>query len=389
MNDIEELLRESLHSAPTPQPRLTDPVATIERRAGRARAFIAGGALAAVAVISAAVVVPLQLTNDNDGPSRLGGPTATQPPSPGPGSTNHPPQVWFKGGSTAMTSGGGSLWHLHKQLNTTQDVSAVDKVDPATHRVLATWPVQAPADFISYGAGRVWVMGGGDGGYPNGLLQSIDPTDGSKTSWSNPHHAFNGVAFAGGRAWASTGHEVWELDVPHDRSSAISVLPADSMQHGLVVTQTGQLWVRTEKKWLRIDTTSHQIVDTVQWTGQMYGAAGGDAIWTYDGRLIALSPSLLHQGISVAEGSRIAVPGLVQAVAPSSDGGLFVVAYSGQDAENDPSTLYYLNERALTGTAGINDETPKVPDAQPYQLAPDNAGGVNYTDTDVGTRWVP
>ena len=47
----------------------------------------------------------------------------------------------------------------------------------------------------------------------------------------------------------------------------------------------------------------------------MLGAAGGDAIWTYDGRLIALSPSLLHQGHSVAEGSRIAVPGFVTAVA--------------------------------------------------------------------------
>src|SRR4051812_2616528 len=149
MNDIEQLLRDSLQSAPTPETRVADPVATIERRAGRARAFIAGGALAAVAVVGAAVVVPLQLTNHKDGPSRLGGPIATQPPSPGPGSTNHPPQVWFKGASTEMTSGGGSLWHLHKQLNTTQDVSAVDKVDPTTHRVLATWPVQAPADLLA------------------------------------------------------------------------------------------------------------------------------------------------------------------------------------------------------------------------------------------------
>ena len=33
MNDIEQLLRDSLQSAPTPDTRVGDPVATIERRA--------------------------------------------------------------------------------------------------------------------------------------------------------------------------------------------------------------------------------------------------------------------------------------------------------------------------------------------------------------------
>src|SRR5438067_10514579 len=104
MNDMEQLLRESLQSAPTPETRVADPVRTIERRAGRARAFIAGGALAGVAVVTAAVVAQLQLTNHNDGPSRLGGPAATQPPtSPRPTApANHPPQLWFKGGSVAL-----------------------------------------------------------------------------------------------------------------------------------------------------------------------------------------------------------------------------------------------------------------------------------------------
>ena len=85
------------------------------------------------------------------------------------------------------------------------------------------------------------------------------------------------------------------------------------------------------------------------------------------------------------------MPGRVTAVAPSSDGGLFVVAYSGQDASVDPVALYYLSERALTGTAGINDQTPNVPNAQPFQLAPDGNGGVDYTDAEsgAGAHWTP
>ena len=389
MNDIEELLRDALQSAPTPEPRIGDPVASIERRAGRARAFIAGGALAAVAVIAAAVFVPLQLTNRSEGPSRLGGPTATQPPSPRPSSTNRAPQAWWANGSVAVTSGGGALWHLRRVSKPNQQAYAVDRLDPANHQVLRTWDLQAPADFMTYGLGRVWVWGGGDGGYPDGLLQTINPVNNSTTAMSNTHLAFNGVAFAAGKAWAISGRQVMELDPAHSANQVGVVnLPADSRQNGIVATPSGQIWVATAKKWMRIDPSSRRVVDTVQWSGPMFGAAGGDAIWTYDGRLIALSPALLHQGISVAEGSRIAVPGIVGAVAPSSDGGLFVVAYSGKDAANDPEALYYLSQRALTGTAGINDQTPKVA-AGPFQLAPDTTGGVDYTDGDAGVRWTP
>ena len=328
MNDLETLLRESLQSAPMPQTRVGDPVAAVARRAARARAFIAGGALALVAVVTAAVVVPMQVTSrPHGGVSKLGGPPTAVPVGP----TSHAPTVWYKSGSVAMTSGGGYLWHLHRVASTTQEAYAVDRLDPASHQVLSTWTLQAPADFMTYGLGRVWVWGGGDGGYPDGLLQAVDPT--GALTWSSTHEAFNGVAFAAGRAWAATGRELRVIDISASgRSVSTIVLPAPSVQNGVVATQSGQIWVRTAKKWLRIDPASRHVVDTVQWTGPMLGAAGGDGIWTYDGRLIALSPTLLHQGQSVAEGSRIAVPGLVLAVAPSSDGGLFVVAYEGQDA---------------------------------------------------------
>jgi len=386
MNDLETLLRDSLQSAPMPQTGIGDPVAAVERRARRARRSIAGGALALVAVVTAAVVVPMQVTSGSrGGVSRLAEPPSKLPPVP----AVHAPQVWFKSGSVAMTSGGGSLWHLHHKVTATKDVAVVDRVEPATHETVSSWDLQEPADFIAYGLGRVWIWGGGDGGFPDGLLQSAAP--GSTLSWNSPHQAFNGVAFADGLAWTATGRQVMVLDVSAgSRSVSTIILPAASMQNGIVATQTGEIWVRTAKKWLRIDPASRQVVDSVQWAGPMLGAAGGAAVWTYAGnRLIALSPSLLHQGIAAAEGSRITVPGVVIAVAPSSDGGLFVVATHGQDASTDPSALYYLSERALTGTAGINDQTPNVAGIQPFQLAPDGSGGVNYTDVDAGTRWTP
>src|SRR4051794_1641431 len=196
MSDIEELLRESLHSAPTPQPRVTDPVATIERRANRARAFIVGGAVAAVAVVTAAIVVPLQQAGRADGPSRVG-PIATQPPT----ATPHEPQQWVKGGSQLVTSGGGFLWHLRRDPASTSGGGIVDKLDPVSHRVLGSWKVAAPADFMAYGLGRVWVWGGGDGGYADGELQVIDPNGGAVGSLGNRHSAFNGVAFANDKAW--------------------------------------------------------------------------------------------------------------------------------------------------------------------------------------------
>ena len=385
MNDLETMLREALQSAPTPQPSISDPVATVERRAKRARAAIAAGAAAAVLVVVAAVVAPLTLLNGAAGPT-TGGPLGQRTPAP----ISRVPQVWFKSGSIAMTSGGGSLWHLHRTPSTAKPGLEVDRVDPVTHDVLRTWDVQQPADFIAYGLGMAWIWGGGDGGYPDGLLQAVDPT-GSR-SWSNTHQAFNGVAFLAGKAWATTGSQVWVLDVSHHLTSTSTiVLPGATTQKGIVATQSGQLWVRVAKSWLRIDPATNRVVDAVHWDGPMLGAAGGEAVWTSDGpRLVALSPALLHQGQSVAEGTRIVVPGLVEAVAPSSDAGLFVVAVDGSDPESDPSNLYHLTAGTLAGgNPAIDDSTAKVADVSAYELAPDDSGGVDYTNSDAGTRWTP
>jgi hypothetical protein len=369
-----------------PDTTVTDPVAAVTRRVARARALVAASVVVVAVVVTAAVVVPMKsIGRDDHGRINI-----TVPPSPQPTGPSHEPRTWWPHGSVQVTTGGGSMWHLRRDTKPNSQQMYVDELNPVNHALRNHWPVSDPADFITYGLDRVWVWGGGDGGYPDGLLQSVDPRNGNVASWSNTHEAFNAVAFANGRAWVATGRQVWQLDLSR-RTAVVSRtnLPAPTMQRGLVATDGGQLWVRTTKSWLRIDPVSHRVVDTVSWDGPMLGAAGNDAIWTYDGRLIALSPALLHQGVSVAEGSRIAVPGQVWAVAASSDNGLFVVADDGPNVDSAVSTLYYLSERQLTGSAAVNAQTPSVPNVSAYQLAPDDAGGVNYSDGDAGLHWAP
>src|SRR3954470_8047203 len=201
MNDLETRLRDSLQSAPMPESSIGDPVAAVERRAARARAFIAGGALALVAVVTAAVVVPMQVTNHADGRSRLVGPTTTQPPSEPPGSTKHPATRWPVAGVEAVVAGGGSLWDLRPKPGSNSGQMYVDQVDPSTHASLHHWTVDPPVTWLFYGLGRVWVTGGGDGAYRDGALRVVNPATGSVHSLTSFRAQLSRVAFAAGHAW--------------------------------------------------------------------------------------------------------------------------------------------------------------------------------------------
>src|SRR4051794_18613875 len=78
MTDIEELVRESLRTAPAVTPSSSDPIGAVTTRVRRIRRVWGGGALA-MAAVAAAVVVPLSLA------SRTGGQGGgVLPSSPGP-----------------------------------------------------------------------------------------------------------------------------------------------------------------------------------------------------------------------------------------------------------------------------------------------------------------
>ena len=383
MNDIEQLVRDSLRSTPVPQTQVADPVAVIGRRAARARAFFAGAAVAAAAVITAAIVVPLQLVDREHGPGRVGPVSSPSPTA----STAPAPTTWADPNLKEVVSGGRWLWTLAEVFGTNDSSLMVEKLDPLSHEARGKWPLAEPGSFLSYGLARIWVTGGGDGAYPDGALQVLDPRTGSVHSLSSSHQQLSGVAFTAGHAWVLAGRAVWEVDAD-GRHVGTVVLPTEATQRGIVATDSGQLWVQTSASWLRIDVSTQRVVDTVRWSGPMLGAAGGDAIWTYDGRLVALSPALTHQGQSVAEGTRIVVPGPVSEARPSSNGGLFVVARAGPNPDPSSLRLYFLGERQLKGGAAIDDRTPSVP-AGYGQLAPDDAGGVNYLTSESPMHWTP
>jgi hypothetical protein len=381
MSDIEELVRESLQSAPTPQPRTTDPVAAVSRRVARARMRLALGAAAAVVATVAAVVVPVQLTGSGHARVDVG-----RSPAPGPSSRDDIPTVWWPHGNVSLAAGGGALWHLRTEVLADHEQRYVDKLDPVTHARLGEWEVDNPAAFLAYGLDRVWVWGGGGGADPDGLLQVVDPAGGPGGSLTNRGHAFNGIAFAGERAWVTTGSAVWQVDTSLVHVASV-VLDAPTTQHGIVTTQSGEMWVQTGDRWVRVDPGQRTVLDRVTWSGPMLGAAGGGQIWTYDGsRLVTVEPALLHQGQSVAVGERIAVPGPVTSVTGTVASGLFVAALD-KAGPDGGTRLYYL----APGTATTTGDLAHVPSvaADPRGAVPDGRGGVNYSDGDAAMHWTP
>ncbi|MDQ1686577.1 MAG: hypothetical protein QOC82_3314, partial [Frankiaceae bacterium] len=183
MTDIEELVRESLRTAPPVVPSTSDPVAAVAGRVRRARALWGGGVVAVVAVVVAAVVVPLSLRDSSAGRLVPAGPS----PSASPQSSADDGSVtaWDRD-SLAVTSGGGFLWELSRGEASNGNSMSVAKVDPTTHRVISTWKV-AGGDALAYGGGAVWVWTHStheiDMVTGGGLVQAVDVSSGKTGSY--------------------------------------------------------------------------------------------------------------------------------------------------------------------------------------------------------------
>jgi len=239
MTDIEELVRESLRTAPAVTPSSSDPLGLVSRRVRRARALWGGGAVAVVAVVVAAVVVPLSL-RDSAG-ERL---VPTRPSPTASPVARHGVTTWDKT-AVAVAAGDGYLWEVRRDPAANDGSGSLVKVDPATHESLQQWDVRAPFDFMTYGLGHAWVWGGGDGGYPDGLLQTFDvsTTSGCPCTSTGYHGAgFGDVAFLGGHAWATAGSQVWEMAPGGGRLWSHSFGPGSAP--GRVVAVGGRLFVQ-------------------------------------------------------------------------------------------------------------------------------------------------
>jgi hypothetical protein len=104
----------------------------------------------------------------------------------------------------SVTSGGGRIWALVDKPSARGDRMFVFQLDPTDYRVTATVRVPGPADRVYYGAGRVWVSGGGDGGSPNVRISAFAPSVGDVVSLRlGSNAAVDSIAFHGRTGYAA------------------------------------------------------------------------------------------------------------------------------------------------------------------------------------------
>lgn len=410
MSDIEEMVRESLRTAPAVLPSVSDPVAAVTARVRRARVAWGGGLAVGVAV-AAAVVVPLVFVGSGASDRGGIGPAST-PPSTALTPDAQGVTVWQPQGAVAVTAGGGWLWELERNPQSPDGGGYVVKVDPQSHAQVQKWAVGAPYDELAYGDGMVWVWSTSthaDVVVMQGLIQAVDiASSGAAARYPVTNEAIDYLSVlddprGAANALAVVGNTVRQL---HAGAGSISVvgtmtLPSSNIG-GLAATGAGDYWVCSGGRLLELDLApapdgSRPLGaaprDTVQFAGRLLGPAGAEAIWVQADRLIALSPTLLHTGDSVAQGDRIAMPGIVTAVAPDGSGGLFVSVEPSQivlqGGEQRPG-LYHLSRAMIDGNESVTPATPFLAGVSPTELAPDGHGGVDFvTASGAAEHWQP
>ncbi|MDQ1699305.1 MAG: hypothetical protein QOG34_1168 [Frankiaceae bacterium] len=412
MTDIEELVRESLRTAPPVVPSTSDPVAAVAGRVRRARALWGGGVVAVVAVVVAAVVVPLSLRDSSAGHLVPAGPSPSASPQPSADVRGVTP---WDTDVLGVTSGGGFVWELRRDEASSNQSMLVVKVDPATHGAISTWKV-AGGDALAYGGGAVWVWTHStheiDMVTGGGLVQAVDVSSGKTGSYAIGTNEFmdelSVLPQPNGRAdaLAMIGSSVRQLRFEDGAIRVVASMPLSKGAYEgetfgpLVATGAGDYWVADAGRLLQLDLRpaasgelelAAQPKDSVSWSGSLVGGgAGRDDIWTYDGeRVIDLSPALLHQGSSVAQGDRVTVPGWVDSVASDGAGGIFVTVGETQvPIKGARPGLYHLTAAELQAGAGVTHTKRSLPGVVPTQLAPDGHGGVDFATADgVAEHW--
>jgi len=403
MTDIEELVRSSLRSAPAVVPSSSDPVAAVSGRVRRARALWGGGIAAVVAVLVAAVVVPLSMRDSGAGRVVPADPSPSA--SPVPSADARGVTVWDTD-AVAATSGGGYLWEL-RQGHAPQAQEIV-KLDPTTHHQLGIWKIAHSGESIGYGGDVIWVWthsthGGDMVTLGQGLVQAVDLATGTVGSYAiGPLDAMDEVAMLPntqtGDALAAIGSSIRQLQLENGTIRVLGTMPLPGGDSGgtsygpIVSTQAGNYWVFDAGHLLQLDVRTgpfdelklrEQPSDSVPWDGSLVGTAGPDSVWTYDGsRLVSLTPSLLHQGASVAQGDRIPVPGYPVAVVSDGNGGIYVSVEDTQvPIPGARPGLYHVTAAAIARGDGVVGSTPALADV-PTQLAPDGHGGVDFVTVD-------
>lgn len=378
MSDLDDLIRTALATGDV-VPSAADPVTVLRGRVRRARQrFVAGAAVAIFAV--AAVVVPLALSGGGSGPSSVTTPATTAPKV---GS------AWLHDAEDVTVgsdgAGGAAAWALVPH-GYGADVVELDGLSGAVERRIY---VPGPVAQIAFGLGQVWAFGGGDGGYSSlSVIDRIDPATGAlKTLRIHGSGAPLDMAFTDGGAFVSLGFRgavariggasgdlavTQEVDVPHQPGP-------------IAATSDGTLWVQETlgRSWAQLSVTGgvSRVLQTVSWSGRMFGLSHGNVIWTTDSarRVVEIEPTYLTTGVSVSYGNRIPTTGRPSGVATIPGSGAIYVATS--------AGLAYYSPRAVHRWTGPTSQLRHV---SAQRIAADPDGGVVYL-TGAGTvkRWGP
>jgi hypothetical protein len=309
-------------------------------------------------------------------------PTRSESPQPEASATR-----FARGETYAVASDGRHLWATTRTVGKGAERWWIVEQDPATGTTLRRVSVPGPLDVMTVGLGRVWAFGGGDGAYPDGVLNAVDPETLQVATRALPGTGAYSVDFAADAAWAvlAAHGQVVRLDV-RGRTIDITATVTVPGATQLVSTTDGNIWARALRpsRLVRIAATA-RVTGSFPWPsrGGLLGPAGRHQVWASDDphRVITLRPDGIRCCPSLSTGYRIGVPGRPLAVALDSHGGLYVAVYGHRDG-----IAYYADYAHLDGNAG---PTAFWPAKNAHHLAADPAGGVVFTANFREYRWVP
>ena len=372
MTPIEELVRQALAETPTAT-TATDPLAALDRRVRRARRWLAAGAGAATAAVVAAVVVPLAVLGGNN----AGKVDVVNTPTPSPSRTATAiagADVWLSG-AHGVTSGGGFIWTVAADSN---DSRSLLQIDPSTGEEASGTTLDSPADFALYAGGEVWVWGGGDGAYPDSLLQvraiskgRLEP--GGWRPLSLPQTPIFDVAVVDDNAWVVVPDAVVQVQLVDHVLKVVSQTPLTGA-HRIVATPNGHLWVQADSRFIELVPTGGsgpETGPTEHWAGPLLAASTGDSVWSTDDprRAVELDPTALGAGASVAlVGKRLMTAGRPTLLTVDADGGVYVAFHSGRAPNGE---IDYFAPGNSFGPASA-----RLPDADVETMAAAPGGGL-------------
>ncbi|HET7530660.1 MAG TPA: hypothetical protein VFJ98_06845 [Mycobacteriales bacterium] len=392
MSQIEELLRQALSETPAAT-TVHDPLAAVDRRVRRARARIAAGAGVGVAAVAAAVIVPLTVAGSSRGADGL---QVGHSPSPTPAATHGGPPaseavttVDAPGPISSVAVSADGRAYAAGSWQVSSGAAFVGQVQGGKLTHVVTVP--GPADAVIADMDVAWVYGTDRTGRSR-LTAVYLQSGGTAPDDALPGRILSATAAADSLFVLTATPQGTEVDrfVTDNQGLALVDDHPVAGAKRLVTDAAGQAWVQTGRQLIPLlpEAQTFSFGHAVPWPGgqPVYGPALPSGVWAYDGRLIELSPPLLANGTSVAEGWRLNTNGVPSAAVSAPGGGAYYGIRSA--AAGSDSGVFYYSRRAMTDGAARPDD--RLAGVGVAALAVDPDGGVLLVTTSGKLQhWTP